>query len=304
MHAFLRLQAHFAALAAHRRRLQPQGMRPLRTALACAAIALGLGIVPPARAESTNRADTSKEARDEAIRRIPWNHLDGQARSQVEAVLEKTSLYRRLPTQVVRCDPELYQFTIDNPEVLVNIWHLLGLEDIVLERTGAQTFRAADGAGTLGDLEILYAQEGKRLVYGSGTYDGPMFAKPIRGSCVLLLETTSTRGDDGYYYVTSQLNVFVRLEQVSIELLAKTFQPLVGKVADYNFEQTSAFISGLSRAAESNPRGMHRLAARLTDCPPALRDRFVEVTAKVYARAEERRALAVQSRPLDRTAAE
>lgn len=253
----------------------------------------------PAQAADPLKADTSKAAREEAIRAIPWDRIDRRNHPRIESVLEKTSLYRRLPQQMIRCDAELYAFTIDNPEILINIWHLLGLEDIVLERSGPSSFRAADGAGTLGDVEILYSDASKRIVYGEGTYDGPMFAKPVRGSSLLILEFSSTQGEDGFSYVTSRLNVFVRLEQVSIELLAKTFQPLVGKVADYNFEQTSLFIQSLSRAAETNPRGMSRLADRLTDVRPELRDRFVEITGQVAARADQRRALAVQG-PLTR----
>ncbi|MBX7168169.1 MAG: hypothetical protein K1X74_17670 [Pirellulales bacterium] len=243
------------------------------------------------------RANSSRAAREAAIELIPWDKIARRDQARIETVLEKTSLFRRMPTQVIRCDPELYQFTVDNPEILVNIWHLLGLEDITLERQSERMFRAADGAGTLGEVHVVYADQHLRVVYGEGTYDGPMFPKPVRGSCVLLLESDYQRDEHGYDYVCSRLHVFMRLEQVSLDLLAKTFQPLVGKVADFNFEQTSLFVQSLSRAAEANPRGMERLAAKLTDVSPELRGRFVQVTARVAARGDQRRTLAARITP-------
>ena len=64
------------------------------------------------------------------MRELPLDKIDEADRQRVIEVLKHTSVYRRLPTQVMRCDPELFQFVIDHPEVMANIWQLLGIEDI------------------------------------------------------------------------------------------------------------------------------------------------------------------------------
>jgi len=73
------------------------------------------------------------------------------------------------------------------------------------------------------------------------------------------------------------------------DILAKTFSPLVGLVADHNFSQTMAFIQSLSDAAEVNPQGMQRLATKLTGVPEGMREDFISMTSRVAERADNRR---------------
>ncbi len=83
------------------------------------------------------------------------------------------------------------------------------------------------------------------------------------------------------------MDAFVNIENVGVDLLAKTFQPLVSKSADYNFTETSAFLSMVSKTAKRNPRGMGRLAAKLTSIDPQVRQDFAEVSLQVSQRASE-----------------
>lgn len=249
-----------------------------------------------ALADDPTKGTSSKEAQADAIAGIPQNRLSAAQRERVREVISNASIFRRLPTRVIRCDPELYQFTLDNPEIMVNIWHLLGLEDVTLQRTGEQSYQVEDGAGTLGKVQILYRSHDTQVVYGEGIYDGPMFIKPVRGECVIIMKSGYVRETDGHYYITGRLDIFVRLDRGSTaDILAKTFRPLVGMVADHNFTQTMAFIQSLSDAAEVNPHGMHRLADKLTGVPENTREEFVAMTARVAERADQRRDASLQT---------
>jgi len=249
-----------------------------------------------AAAANPNKGTSSRRARKDAITTLPLDHLSVDDQQRVQSVVSKASIYRRLPTRVIRCDPELYQFTLENPEIMVGIWKLLGLEDFALQRTGQQSYQIEDGAGTLGNVEFLYRSHDTYLVYGEGIYDGPMFMKPVQGACVILMKSGFVRETDGHYYVTGRLDVFVRFDRGSTaDILAKTFSPLVGFVADHNFTQTMAFIQSLSDAAEVNPLGMQRLANKLTDIPEDMREEFISMTARVAQRADNRRQATVRT---------
>ncbi|MDV7402867.1 hypothetical protein RZS08_66200, partial [Arthrospira platensis SPKY1] len=65
---------------------------------------------------------SSPQARADVLRAIPFNELNEASREKLRPVLEKPSLYRRMPTQAVDCDPDLHLFLIRYPEVIVNIW--------------------------------------------------------------------------------------------------------------------------------------------------------------------------------------
>ena len=238
-----------------------------------------------------HKATTSRQARENAVQSIPLDRIDEQSRAKVSSVLSEASIFRRMPIRVTQCDPELYLFLVRHPDVVVNIWEVLGVTQLKLRQVGPDRFQVADGAGTLSTIQFLYRSHDTHLIYAEGSYDGPLFTKQVRGRGILLLKTGYVREPDGRYYITSRLDSFLHVEPGSAELLTKTFQPLVGKVADNNFVQTAGFLGSLSRTAEVNSRGVERLAGKLNNVQPQVRNEFAQITRRVA-----RKATAVSSR--------
>jgi hypothetical protein len=221
----------------------------------------------------------------------------------VSAAINATSIYRRLPTQVTECDPDMYLFLVRHPEVVVNIWEVMHVSNVALERTGPDTFRAADGAGTLCQVKFCYSDHDTQVIYAEGSYEGPLFNRPVRAKCVLLLKSGYVRETNGRYYVTSRMDTFIQIEHAGVEMLAKTLQLLVNRAADYNFIETAAFLGTVSRTSEANPAGVGRLARKLTKLEPEVRDRFAALAMEVGRKARERETLgAAEPMPVDQTA--
>jgi hypothetical protein len=249
-------------------------------------LALLLGALPSAlHAEKPAVGTTRRDAREDAIRLLPLNKLDARQRAKIEGVVRNTSIYRRMPTQVFECDPAFYLFLVEHPDLVVNIWEVLGISDVALDRTSPKKFQADDGAGTLGTVEYVFQSPEMHLMYCEGSYDGVLFAKPVRGKCVMMLRTEYSREADGKYYVTCRMDSFVEVDNVSVELLAKTIQPLVGPIADHNFRETAAFVSSLHRAAQVNHAGVRKLAKKLTNVEERVRNQFTELSAQLAVRA-------------------
>ena len=228
---------------------------------------------------------TSHQARQDSIRLMPTAKLDSQQRAKVQQVIGDGSIFRRMPTQSIECDPDFYGFLIEHPEVIVNIWSVLGISDVKISRTGEKTFDANDGAGTLGKVEFLYRSRDTHLLYGDGNYEGRLFTKKVHGRCVLLLKTAYLRQANGNYFITCRLDAFMQLDNVGIDMLAKTFQPFVGQVADHNFRETTGFVESLYRAAEINYSGMQALSQKLTLVQPEVRNEFASVSEQVAVKA-------------------
>jgi hypothetical protein len=231
---------------------------------------------------------TSRQAREDAVKQIPFDKLDANEQRAVSGVISNPSIFRRLPTQVIDCDPEMHLFLIRHPEVIVNIWSVMGVSKVALERTGTDTFRASDGAGTVGRIKFCHSSHDVHVIYGEGTYEGPMFNRPLAARCVLLLKTSGMHETNGRYYVTNRLDAFIQIDHVGVELIAKSFQPLVSKSADYNFAETSAFLANVSRTAEVNTPVMLRPAEKLTAIAPQVREEFAQVTISVSERSAGR----------------
>jgi hypothetical protein len=255
-------------------------------------------------AEKTN-ATSSRFARDEAVRAIPWRQLAPPHRRAAQRVVNNPSIYRRLPTRIIDCDPELFTFLVRHPEVVIDVWRVMGISQVALERLPAgnanlgSAYRGTDGAGTSGTVRFLYADWGQNdknlaVVFADGAYEGRPLATPIKAQSVLLLRSAAVQETNGRHYVTVRIDSFVRIEQVGVELIAKTIQPWISKTADYNFIETLTFVSNFSRAAERNPQGIERLATRLPNIDDATRN---ELIALSY-RTAERYAVAHAARPL------
>jgi hypothetical protein len=234
-----------------------------------------------------NKASNSAVARKQAIETIPIDQLSPAARTKVRWVLENTSLFRRLPLRVIICDAELYSFAAQHPDVVVNIWEVLGVSHIVMRQTGPEAYQVNDDIGTTGTFEYLYRSRDTQIAYIDGKYGGKIFGQHVRGRGIIILKSGFVRDIEGRCYISSRLDAFMNIEPGSAEFLTKTFQPMVGKVADSNFVQTADFLGSLSRTAEVNLRGMQRLTARLDKVQPEVREHFAQVVERVAQRANK-----------------
>jgi hypothetical protein len=236
---------------------------------------------PNSTRSSSMEATTSDAARHDAIASIPMERLAPEDRAKISSVLTSVSVFRRMPTKVVDCDPDMYLFLVRHPDVVVNIWEVLKLSRLQLHQTEENRFQVAEQSGTAANFRFMYESHDTHVIYGEGTYEGPLLPRPVKGRGVLVLKTGYVRETNGRYYITSRLDCFLAIEPAGAELLTKTVSPLLGKTADNNFTQSVAFVGSLAHTAEVNQRGVRRLATQLTRVSPEVRDRFAELTAEL-----------------------
>jgi hypothetical protein len=224
---------------------------------------------------------SSESARLSAIQSLPMDKLDAQGRAKVRAVLSNVTIFRRMPTRVVDCDPDMYLFLVRQPDVVVNIWNALKISQLQLKQTGSDEFRLKEESGITADLEYLYRSHDMHLIYAEGMYEGATFGRKVKGSGLFLLKSGYIRETDGRYYISSRMDAFISVEPSAAELVAKALHPLLGFTADNNFSQTIAFVGSLSRTTELNNRSVGRLATQLNNVRPDVRDQFFNLAEKI-----------------------
>ena len=153
---------------------------------------------------------------------------------------------------------------------------------MTLQQTAANAYRGDDGGGTTGNVAYVYTNWGPEaqnlaVVYADGAYEGKPFLKPLRARSVIVLQSGAVQETNGRNYITVRVDSFVCIQQMGVELVAKTVQPWINQTADRNFIETLGFVSTFSQTAEKNPQGMQRLASRLRTVDAPTRDELVHL---------------------------
>lgn len=279
---------HFTKLASSRGRLGTIALAIFGSMNFCGSFALG-----QAHAGSTKRSvprqlaeegTSSREARESAIRRIPFQQLTADANARLKAVLDHSSYFRRMPTETMDCDQEMYAFLVRHPEVIVNIWDIMGVTKVSLKRTGPYQLAGNDGAGTTSQMDLVYGTDTMHVYFADGSYKGNLWARELTGKCVVILHNKPTSLPTGKKGMVVTMDVFMKLDNIGADLVVKTLGPLVGKTADYNFVECAAFVSQISQTAASNPQGIQQLAKQLNGIDPKIRDQFVSTSVSIAQR--------------------
>lgn len=253
----------------------------------CLLVLLAFQITSPGllMSQELSKASTTSQDRDAAIRSIPFEQMTQETKDKLWPIVTRPDIYRRLPVVSIDCDPDLYLHMIRHPEVVVNIWHLMGITQVEAERVAPFVFDAADGAGTNSRIELVYGTPNLHVMYGVGEYEGPLLKNRITGKCVMVLRSDYYSGTSGETLVQNRLDVFLSVDQRGIGMIAKTLHPLVGKAADHNFVETARFMGRLSRTAEENGHGVQQLAHQLDAIDSKTRQEFSELAMLTHRRA-------------------
>jgi len=244
---------------------------------------------PYAQAQSRTSRSSDQQRKREAIDSIPFDQMSDEAHAKLWSVVSRPSLYRQMPPAIIPSDPDLYVFLVRHPEVIVNMWDLMGITQVTINRNADYVFDASDGAGTVSRVELIYGDQNLHVMYAEGTYEGPLLKNEIRGRCVLVLRSDYSKDEDNDTYITSRLDVFLQIDNVGAELIARTLHPLVGSTADQNFIESVKFVGQVTQAAETRPQRLQQLTQRLTKINPPIRQQFSSLATIANQRANERR---------------
>ena len=244
-----------------------------------------------ANARQTPAGSSSRGDRLNAIAAIPFGDLNDEAQRRIKSVVNFPSFYRKLPATQIDADPEHVRFLIRQPEVVVSIWQLMGVTQVKAQRTGPFMVETSDGAGTSCKMELIYGNNNLHVYYGAGNYAGNLLKRNLQGRFVAVVRTASQPTQNGSYDLVGQLDVFLRVDNVTAAFVTRTLQPIVGSTADYNFFETMKFVERLNRTARNNGPGMKSMNARL-DVTASTKETYDQVIDQVFERS--RRAVSVR----------
>jgi hypothetical protein len=231
---------------------------------------------------------SSQAARRQAAAAVPLDRLAASERRACEKCLHASTLHRRLPPATVSCDAAFLDFVLERPEVLVDVWRVLGISRLAIDPTGPGRWRLADGYGTVGSVRLVHRErraEGGLVVYlGRGGYAGSLAPHELTGSCVVIVRHAPAGVDAaGRERHEVRIDAFLDVDGIGLELVARALQPLIVHSAAANLREIALFVSQFAVAAERNPAAVARLAARMSRTSPDDRRTLVTLAAGIDA---------------------
>jgi len=253
-----------------------------------------------ATGEELTTGSSSRKLRQEVVKQIPWAQLNVETKAKIADVVDKPNMYRSLPRMAIQIDPDYLHFLIRHPEVVVNIWELMGITDMKAKRIAPYRLQTDDGAGTTSEMELVYGSNDTHIYYGEGQYEGPVLRKKLTARCVVVVRTSPRNQGLGLAGQTAgvvnkdrqmvcQLDVFLKIPNAAAGLIVRTIQPIVGPTADHNFSESMKFLQRLNETTEENGYGVQEMGKRLSVSRP-VQEKFISVAGDVHQRAVSREA--------------
>lgn len=246
------------------------------------------GIREVLRVDVTQGGSSTRGELADALKRLPMRQLSAEQARRVNAIVRSPSLFRRLPTITCRTDPRVYSYFVENPDVAVSIWRVMGISEMQVRQIGADEYETNLNDGTVGALTVLHRSERCHLVLCEGDFKSPLLAKPIRSTGLMCLQSRAWQDDGGRNYVTHTADLFVVFHSDAVEAIAKLISPMSFKMADRNFEEVTVFIRMMDEVMCHEPGWVERTAARMDGVIPGRDKELIEVAAQVYVDARRR----------------
>jgi len=225
-------------------------------------------------------ASTSWSAQREVNAQIPWAKLNQNAKAKIQGVTQSPSIYRRLPVNQIECDPQFFTFALRNPDTVVNMWKVFGVSEMTLQKNAPYKFSGQDGSGTTCTAELVYGDSNIHIYYGTGVYQGPVFKRRITGRCVAVVRTSYIKGKN-QYVLQNKMDVFLKVDNLAADLVARSLQPMVGKSTDHNFRESLAFLQAFSSTAVTEPHRTSYLIHKMPSVGNDAKSQFHKIVATI-----------------------
>lgn len=227
--------------------------------------------------------NSSSSIRKQALQDLSLERLGPQGQKKAQAILKNVGMFRHLPTISFECDPEIYRYFLNNPDVAVSTWRAMGISQFQLQQTGANQYRADAGDGSIGDIEILLQTPKEIIIVCDGAFKSPLLPKPIVARSLMRVQSSFVRNVEGKVTGTHNGEVYVEFPSHAVEAAAKVISPVSHVIADRNFKQMTLFVHLMSQAMVKNPAWIEQTGQKMEGVSDEKKLEFFQAAAKCYA---------------------
>jgi hypothetical protein len=236
---------------------------------------VGLLAVGPALAADRPRLLRPKAPDSPFAAGVPLEQLPPGFRERVQAVLAQPTLTTRGPSETFNCQPAVYHWLLDHPDLAVRLWHSLGARCALVEDRGGGVFGWHDGQGSDVRWQTALHTAGQRLWYAEGRVKPGVLLPMVAFQAVVVLDYTEGHDREGHAALRHQMRLYLHTDSHAAALATKLVGASAPRLAEQYVAQLEMFFGGMAWYLDQNPERARlllqdlRRQAAAPDAPPS-----------------------------------
>ncbi len=217
------------------------------------------------------KAQTPAEPPALAPTPVPVDELPPEARARVRVVLDQPTLRTHGRAETFTCDPTVYDWLLDHPDLAVRLWRLVGAKCTDIFPEGGDRFVWKDGQNTV-HWDTVLKRPGLRVWYAEGEVRAGALLPGATVKAVAVLRYGQGQLSDGRKALKHQVELTLHTDSHVVALATRIFGASAPRAGEQLVGQIEMFYGALAWYLDRHPRHAEALFAQLrrpaaTDVP-------------------------------------
>lgn len=193
---------------------------------------------------------------------IPDSLIPDSTTQKLREVVEGASYVDEKKGAVFRGHREVYEYLLNHLDFASQLGRIMDLTDYVIEQTGEGTYEATTPKGGWARLQVVYADDEKRVVLAQGKYG--------RAVVVLRYDSFDLEGES---YIEYDLYGYVRADNPILNLLLGLF----GGIVNHRIDRVLTIVADLNERIYEAPGAFQQELLTQTELPPGHLSEFTRI---------------------------
>lgn len=177
------------------------------------------------------------------------------AYARLREVAQNPSVSARARSETMVGRREILEYLLDHPEFATHVTRALRLARYRVWRTD-EGFFLDDGWGSTGQLSLVYAAHGTRVLYARGEFQGKLLPA-IPGEALVTIEYDAQPGGDGKDRLSTAVTSQVRIEGAFGEMALQLAGAWAVEKAEKEARRLVRIVARVIRATEEAPAALY-----------------------------------------------
>jgi hypothetical protein len=194
------------------------------------------------------------------------------ARGRLGEITRNASVSARAESEPFVGRRDVFEFLLDHPDFATHLTRALRLARYRVWRTDDGMF-IDDGWGATGQLTVVHASSGSRVVYAKGEFQGK-FLPTIPGEAVVTIDYDTWPTADGREMLHARISGQVKIEGALAALVLKVASSIAIEKAEKESRRLVAIMTRVLRAIDETPAAVYASLRERPDVPRVELEQF------------------------------